>query len=218
MRVNPDVVAGDQLHDILDDGFDLVRQRAAVGVAQHHPARAGVVGSLRAGERIFLVVFIAVEEMLAVDQRLATGFDHGLDGFADAFEIFLGLDFERDADLKRGRLRDKTDGVRFRSQRARERGVVRGGAARALGHAEGGELGLGLVVFGEQRGVGRVSAGDAGLDVIDAELIQHLGDAELVGHREINAVHLRAVAQRRVEQIEPLFHRLTLRFRFNGFA
>ena len=52
-----------------DDRLDLLRQRAAVGVAEHHPARAGVVGRLGAGERIGRVRLVAVEEMLAVEEH-----------------------------------------------------------------------------------------------------------------------------------------------------
>ena len=51
VRMDADVVAGDVLDDLADDRLDLVRQRAAVGVAQHHPARALLVGGLGAGER-----------------------------------------------------------------------------------------------------------------------------------------------------------------------
>ena len=38
--------------DLADDRLDLVRQRAAVGVAEHDPAGAGIVGGLGAGQRV----------------------------------------------------------------------------------------------------------------------------------------------------------------------
>ena len=53
-------------------------------------------------------------------------------------------------------------------------------------------------------GVDRIGAGITGLDIVDAELVEHPRDGELVGEREIDAVRLRAVAQRGVEQIKPL--------------
>ena len=56
--------------------------------------------------------------------------------------------------------------------------------------------------FGEQFGVGRIGARIAALDIIDAEIVEHAGDRQLVGQREIDAIGLRAVAQRGVEQIE----------------
>ena len=65
---------------------------------------------------------------------------------------------------------------------------------------------------GEELGVGRVGAGIAALDVVDAEIVEHGGDAPLVLDREVDARRLRAVAQRRVEQIESFFtHSLTCR-------
>ena len=57
----------------------------------------------------------------------------------------------------------------------------------------------------EEGGVGRVGAGIAALDIVDAELVEHAGDRDLVLEREVDAVRLRAVAQRRVEQVEALF-------------
>src|SRR5712691_8513678 len=48
----PARTAGHVLDHRADDRLDLVRQRAAVGVAQHDPARAGLVSGARAGERV----------------------------------------------------------------------------------------------------------------------------------------------------------------------
>ena len=59
-----------------------------------------------------------------------------------------------------------------------------------------------LRLLGKEFGVGRIGAGITALDVIDAEFVQHAGDQLLVMQREIDAVGLRAVAQRGVEQIE----------------
>ena len=50
--MDADMVARDHLANFADDLFHLVRQRAAIGVAQHDPARAFVVGRLGAGQRI----------------------------------------------------------------------------------------------------------------------------------------------------------------------
>ena len=59
-------------------------------------------------------------------------------------------------------------------------------------------------VGGEQLRVRDVGAGIAALDVVDPQLVQRPGDQPLVLEREVDAGGLRAVAQRRVEQIEPL--------------
>ena len=51
MGMDADMIAGNLRADLADDALDLMRQRAAIGVAQHHPARALLVGRLGAGER-----------------------------------------------------------------------------------------------------------------------------------------------------------------------
>ncbi len=88
-------------------------------------------------------------------------------------------------------------------------GIVGDRASRPLDHAEGGEARLlQRRLLSHEEGVCGVRAGITALDVVDAELVQHGHDAPLVLEREIDARRLRAVAQRRVEQIEAfLAHR-----------
>ncbi len=71
MGVNADVIAGNMFYHLGDDGLDLVRHGAAVGVAQHHPARAAIIGRLGAGQRELRIFLVAVEKMLAVEHDLA---------------------------------------------------------------------------------------------------------------------------------------------------
>ena len=85
-----------------------------------------------------------------------------------------------------------------------ESGVVFGTGVLTAGHAEGGEGRVQIALLAEQLGVGRIGAGIAALDVIDAEIGQHAGDRQLVGQREVDAVGLRAIAQRGIEQVEAL--------------
>ena len=88
---------GNARHDQrLDDRADFRRLRAAVGVAENDPARAGVIGRLCTGDGIGGVCLVAVEEMFAVDHCLLTGGNGGLDALGDAFEIFLVGAAERD--------------------------------------------------------------------------------------------------------------------------
>ena len=61
---------------------------------------------------------------------------------------------------------------------------------------------------GEELGVGRVGARVAALDVVDAEIVEHGGDAPLLLYGKVDARRLRAVTQRRVKQIQPLFTHL----------
>ncbi len=88
-----------------------------------------------------------------------------------------------------------------------EPGIVGGAAAGAACHAEGHELGvLEVRRIGEEAVVGRIGARPAALDVVDAEKIELARDGGLVGHGEIHALGLGAVAQGGVEEIEPVGH------------
>ena len=69
--MDADMITGDRLDHLADDRFDLVRQRAAIGVAEHDPARARIIGGLGAGQRELRIGLVAVEEMLAVEQHFA---------------------------------------------------------------------------------------------------------------------------------------------------
>src|SRR5262249_42685643 len=83
-------------------------------------------------------------------------------------------------------------------------------ASCSLGHAEGRELrAADRRAVGEERGVRRVRAGPAALDIVDAECIQRQRDLTLVLDGEVDTLRLRAVAQRRVENEKALLHRFT---------
>ncbi len=125
MGVNAEVIAGNLLYHFTDDGLDLMRQGAAIGVAQHHPARAGIIGRFGAGQREFGVLLVAVEEMLAIEHDLAAGGLGRLDAVADRGEIFLVGGLQRDADLIGRRLGDEADGVCPGFQQRRQTGIVR---------------------------------------------------------------------------------------------
>ena len=100
-------------------------------------------------------------------------------------------------------LGNQTDRIDRRLQQRLQAGIVGDRPARALGHAERREACVLEIRFlGEERGVRVVGAGIAALDVVDAQFVEHLGNAALVLDGEINAVRLRAITQGRVEEIE----------------
>ena len=127
------------LHHLADDRLDLVRQRAAIGVAQHDPARAVLVGGLGAGQRIVRIGLVAVEEMLAVEQHLAALGLGGAHAVADRGEVFLERGLERDADVIVPGLGDEADRVGLGVEQRGKPRIVRGRAAGPPRHAEGGE-------------------------------------------------------------------------------
>jgi hypothetical protein len=85
-------------------------------------------------------------------------------------------------------------------------GVVLDGRARLAGGAEGHQLGVAegdlLAGAAEELRVPGIGARPAALDEAHAELVQVTRDRELVGDGEVDALALRAVAQRGVEDVE----------------
>ena len=204
--VDAEPVAGDAGGD--DRGGDLAdlgRQRAAVGVAEHHPAGAGVERRLEAGERVVGVGLPAVEEVLGVEQRLAALGLQEADRGGDVVAVLLEADPERGGDVEVVGLADEADRGRAGVDDAGEDLVVRGGAAGALGHAEGGQAGVAQRRDGGEEGaVGGVGARPAAFDVVDAEAVERLADPALVLDGEVDALALLAVAEGGVVEVEAL--------------
>ena len=139
MGMDADMVAGNLRADLADDALDLMRQRAAIGVAEHHPARALLVGRLGAGQRESGLGLVAVEEMLAVEQHFAAlglGRAHAI---ADRGDVLLFRRLQRDAHVIVPGFGDETDGVGLGVEERHEAGIVRRRAAGPPRHAEGGE-------------------------------------------------------------------------------
>ena len=124
MGVNAEVVAGDRRGHCADDFLDLLRQRAAIGVAEHHPAGARRVRCLGTGERIGGIRLVAVEEVLAIEEHLLPRRARRGDRLADAVEVLLLGGAERDADVIVPGLGDETDGVGAGVEERAQAGIV----------------------------------------------------------------------------------------------
>src|SRR5678815_725983 len=71
VRVDADMVAGNDLDHLCDDLLHFMRKSAAVGVAEHDPAGALVISRLGTGQCELRVCLVAVEKMLAIVQHLS---------------------------------------------------------------------------------------------------------------------------------------------------
>ena len=140
VAMDADLAARDPGH-LADDALDLMRQRPAIGVAEHEPARPGALGRLQAIEGIGGIGLVAVEEMLGVEHRLGATRDRQRDALLDHGEILAALDAERDIDLEVPALADHADGRRARPHQRGQPRIIAHAAAGPAGHAEGGELG-----------------------------------------------------------------------------
>src|SRR5262249_53190932 len=105
-------------------------------------------------------------------------------------------------------LAHEADRLDARVGERRQAGIIGRAAPRAVRHAEGGEAcAPERRRIGEEGVVGRVGAGPAALDVVDAETVERLRDRPLVLDAEIDALRLRAVAQRAVVKMDaPVVH------------
>ena len=54
----------------------------------------------------------------------------------------------------------------------------------------------------EQLGIGWIGTWISTLDIVNAKLVEHSGDSQLVGKREIDAIGLCAIAQGGVKKIK----------------
>ena len=187
-----------------DDAIDVFRQRAAIGVAQHQPARAGVVRGAQAFERIR-------RDWPCSRRRNAR-----------RRTAARGLWLSPPRWTRRCRRHSRCAGFRARHRPGNPTSCRRGRRHR-LSHrtcsASPGSLAAlrpaRLVMpnavmraccerklLGEERRVGRVGARPAAFDVIDAQRIERQRDLPLVLDGEIDALRLRAVAERGVEEKE----------------
>ena len=167
------MLARHMARDLADDALDLVRQRAAIGVAEHDPARAGLVGGPGAGQRIVGIGLVAVEEMLAVEHRLAARARRPRATLSRiALEVLLQRAAERDVDVVVPALATKQIASASASSRAARPGslaaerparlvmpkAVKRAALRALRSKKSVSSGL--------------APGIAALDIVDAEPVE----------------------------------------------
>ena len=143
--------------------------------------------------------------MLGIEHHLVHAALRIAERVGDHLEVFGAVDFQRHVDMEVPGLADHADVARLGLQDGGQTGIVGGTSAGAAGHAEGHELGvLEFGRIGEEAVVGRIGAGPAALDVVDAQKVELARDRGLVGHGEVHALGLRAVSQGGVEEIEPV--------------
>ncbi len=201
-----DRVVADVGLDVGDDSTDLTRQRSAVGVAQHEMRCAVDDCSFERAEREFGIVLVAVEEVLEVDEHHPAFAMEVLHRVGDHCSALVERCLERLDDLILGALGHDAYRCGVRLDQIAQRGVVVDLAARTARRAEGHQRRRAEVQFvlgaGEELDVLRVGAGPAAFDEVHAEQIELLGDAQLVVDRCRDTLHLEAVAQCGVEDLD----------------
>ena len=194
------MVAGNMLGDIRHDFKNFIRQGAAIGVAQHHPAGAGFKGCRGTCQRIIAIGFIAVEKMLAIDHGFAPALADGRHAVVNACEIFIIADAQRHIDMIVPAFGNKAHRACLCVEHFHKSGVIVSTATGTLCHAKGRHHGAGkFAIFGKKLAVGRVGTGITALDIIKTQTVESIGNANFIGQRKINAGGLLPVAQGGVE-------------------
>ncbi len=206
--VDVDAERGLHLHVLLhlaDDLGHFVGQAAAIGVAEHEAVGARRLRGLESTEGVVAVLLEAVEEMLGVVDDLLEVLEEVGDGVTDHRDVLVEGRPERMRHVEVPGLAEDGDHGRARlDQRLDIAVLLRPHAGTARG-AEGGDLrGLedGVLDALEEAQILGVRAGPAALDVVDAESVQALRDADLVLHGEGHAFALGAVPERGVVYLD----------------
>src|SRR5215468_11291297 len=146
------MIARNDLHDLADNAFYLVRECTAVGIAKDDPTRAFVISSLGAPECKFRICLIAIEEMFAVEQHLpALRLCHA-NALANRREVFLFGCLESNLDVVVPGLGHKADGVRLCFEQCGKTRIVGCRTPRPAGHAKCGESRAKPAILAEQFG------------------------------------------------------------------
>src|SRR5438093_7645396 len=143
--------------------------------------------------------------MLGVEDDLVGPLAEVGDGVVDELQVLRERDAQVLAHVEVPGLADDGDHRRLGEETEAQVAVVGGLHARPAGRAEGRHLRmLETEAFdgAEELLVARVRAWPTALDVVEAEVVEALGDAELVLEREGDVLGLRPVAQRRVVELD----------------
>src|SRR5437870_6996003 len=186
-------------------GPDRGRQRAAARVAQADEGRARVGRGAHARERVVAVGRETVEEVLGVEDDLVGPLAEVGDGVVNDLQVLRERDAQILAHVEVPGLADDGDHRRLGAETEAEVTVVGGLHARAAGRAEGRHLRVlqpEALDGAEELLVARVRARPAALDVVEAEVVEPFGNAQLVLEREGDVFGLGPVAQRRVVELD----------------
>ncbi len=94
------------------DAPDLNRQSATVSIAQHNPARTGIIGGLDRFQRVSRIGLIAVKEMFRIKQRLTPLRHQMCNRTHDVVGVLRQSDAQRRADMEIMGLAHQTDALR----------------------------------------------------------------------------------------------------------
>ena len=184
VRVDADGLA-ERGDDIAGRALDELGQTPAIRLAEHDEIGTRVVRRLHGFQRIRRIFPVAVEKVLGVIEHLAALRLEVTHGVGDHREVFLERDLEDLGDMQRPRLADDRHRGRLRIEEHLHLRIVFDPHLAAARHAECGDLRVlpsALRRLLEECGVLRIRPRPAALDVMHAERVELLRDADLIEH------------------------------------
>ena len=179
----------------------LVRQRPAVGVAQHDAIGAGLRRGQEGQESVLGTGAVAVEEVLGVVDHLAAGLLQEPHAVGDHRQVLLELRAQRLAHVVVPGLAENRHPRRAGRQEGQQALVRRGARAHATRASEGYQTRGGERLARrpvEELEVLRIGAGPPAFDERHAQPVERAQDLQLVLDRVGDLLRLRSVPQRRV--------------------
>ena len=193
-----------RLDQRLHTSAHIMGQRATVGVTQHNPARAGIIGRLGRSNCIIRIGLEPVKEMLCIKQRLAPLPCDMCNGCFDIFDVFVQRYPQRSLHMKIMRFTHQTNRRSARIHNRRQHIVVVSGPTGPFGHPERCHGCTGLWHGLKKLGIRGVRPRPTAFDVIDPKIIQHRRYRVLFCCRKLHALGLLPVAQCGVIKIQTL--------------
>ena len=204
MTVDADGESPEGGDDLGDRRAHLRGQRRAVGVAQHDALGAGLGGRAQARQRVVAVVAPTVEEMLGVVEHALALPGQERHRVGDHRQVLFAVDAHDLVEVQRpGLAHQRAHRCEAVGQQPQRR-VLRGTDVAPARHAERRDLGDGERLVREQLeelGLLGVRRREARLDHVDAELVQLVRHAHLLGGGQGHPLALHPVAQGRVVQL-----------------
>ncbi len=191
--------------DDLHDARDVEWQHPAVGVAQHEPLGAGFLGRRKHRHREHRIARVPVEEVLRVEEHPPVLRPQVRDRVPHHRHALLEVGAQGLGHMQVPCLADQTDDLGARVEQLAEHLRLLGVLARTTGHAERGQLRVLERLLRrklEELRVAGVRARPPALDVGEADLVEPVQDPQAVLHRVREVGLLRAVAKRRVVQLD----------------
>ena len=181
--------------------LDFPRHRAAVGVAEDDPLGPSRSSFQQGGEGVLRVCLVSIEEVFRIVKHLTiVGFEER-DGILDQFQVLLQGNPECVGHVERPALSEQGDVTGMRVHQRPQRGIVFRRIGRAPRRAEGYNFRLfqrHSLDHLEKFDVLGVGARPPALDIVRAQFVQLLRNANLVFHRERDILGLGAIPQRRI--------------------